>query len=105
MGWQVKHTDKGYQIKSTITGKLIHKQKWMSEQETKALMIEVELFNFFEKLIKIDKDFLYGYNVNGSRNIKGEPVANQWLMDNEDKIFDEGQDILYKHMQIKLVEK
>lgn len=104
MGWEIKHTEKGYQIKSTVSGHLIHKQEWMTEDETKSLMAEVALYEFYEKLIKIDKDFLIGYQINGKRNFEKEMTALRWLIDNEDKVEEEGKNILQRLLEIKIVD-
>lgn len=106
MGWEVKHSAKGYQITSTVSGKLIHKKKWLSKEETKAVMAEVALYDFFEKLINIDKNFLFRYSVNDQRIFDdcehGSNTALRWMMDNEDKIEAEGKNILYRLLAIKI---
>lgn len=105
MGWQISHNEKGYQIVSTVSGKVIHEKKRLTEDETKSLMAEVALEDFFEALIKIDKDFLYRYSVNGVHNFdrrEGEVGALKWMIDNGDKIEDEGQAILKKLLGIEM---
>jgi hypothetical protein len=104
MGWEIKYSENGYQITSTVTGELIHEKKWMSKDETKAFMAEVALYNFFEELIKIDKDFLYDYRVNDKLIFNdcehGSKTALSWMIDNDDKV--EGRDILNKLLAIKI---
>jgi hypothetical protein len=102
MGWEIKHTAKGYQITSTVSGKLIHKKKYMNEEETKAVMAEVALYEFFEQLIKIDKDFLIGYSINGERDFSKPKTALKWMIDNEGKIEEEGKTILNRLLAIKI---
>jgi len=107
MGWYIKHSEKGYQIISTVSDKIIHKKKWLSKEETKKLMAEVALYEFYEKLIKIDKDFLFRYSVNDKRIFNdcehGSNTALRWLIENEDKIESEGKEILNKLLAIKIV--
>lgn len=106
MGWDIKHTEKGYQITSTVSDRLIHKKKWLSKDEAKAVMAEVALYDFFENLIKIDKDFLYRYCVNDERIFEdcehGSNTALRWMIDNADKVEAEGKDILFRLLAIKI---
>lgn len=101
MGWEISHNKDGYQIISSITDEVIHEKERLTEEEVKELMAERALFEFFEKLITIDKDFLNGYQVNGKTKI-GESTAIDWIHKNYDTIPHEALSIMERLLNITI---
>lgn len=102
MGYEITHNEEGYQIKSTVSGEIIHKDKRITEEFAKSVFAEIALEEFLEKLIMIDKDFPHNYWVNGIRKHDHAKSGIRWLMDNPGKIEDEGQVVLNKLLGIDL---
>jgi hypothetical protein len=96
MGVEIKRNEKGlYQLKSGISDESYHpEKKWISEEESKKILITNEIWSFIEKVIEIDNGFPSNYRVNDIHDYKNNTKREhlQWLNDNA--YDDEGSKIL-----------
>jgi len=70
MGLEIKRNKKGlFQLKSSVDDNLIHDEKWITEDEAKAALIERAYWDFIRSVIEIDMEFPNEYHVNGKRHI------------------------------------
>lgn len=64
MGLQIKRNKKGeYKAKSSISDEN-QTDGWISEDGMKKILIEKEIWNFLEKIIEIEMNFPFHYNIN-----------------------------------------
>lgn len=86
MGLNVKkHKGTGkYKIYSSVSGQPIHENKWLSEDESKAVLIEREFYNFIKAVNEIDATFPDDYEVNGQypTNMKAKSDYLEWVVKN-----------------------
>jgi hypothetical protein len=61
-----------YQLRSTISDELYHKEEWVTLDGAKKALMESKIWNFFEQLVEIDKEFPHYYHVNGKIKIPKE---------------------------------
>lgn len=54
-----------YQLRSTISNELYHKEDWVDLETAKKTLMETKIWNFFESLVQIDMEFPNFYHVNG----------------------------------------
>lgn len=66
MGIEIKKNDKGYQMKSSVSGEKLHKG-WITEDEVKKILIERAYWKFIEQAIEIDMEFPNDYTINDVR--------------------------------------
>lgn len=84
MGTEIKRNSKGkYQMKSSISGEILHTKRWVTEEEAKIALMERAFFNFVDKIIEIDMDFPSGYQINGLRESRKDFSFNNWMLNNE----------------------
>jgi hypothetical protein len=66
MGLQIKRNGDGlYNMLSSISGERLHDAEWVTEDEAKKVLMDIEVYNFLEKMVEIDMDFPNAYSVNG----------------------------------------
>jgi hypothetical protein len=86
MGLEVKKNSKGkYKLISTISDESYHpEKKWVSENDAKKILIEVEFLKFIKKTLEIDKCFPTDYYINGVKDFKSNSKSEflRWLIDN-----------------------
>jgi len=85
MGLDVKRNKKGlYKAKSSISGKSVNGDGWVTEDEFKKILIDRAFFKFIEETIRIDMEFPSGYGVNGNREIIDEKhnAGSEWMIKN-----------------------
>lgn len=101
MGLQITHNKKGYRIKDSVSDMFIHEKKYLNENEVKVVLIERKLISFFEEVIKIDLDFLSGYNVNGKFHKQPREITGlQFILD----CFDNGKGPWHEQIEAKAQE-
>lgn len=83
MGLQINRNEKGlYSMKSTISDESYHpKKKFISEDEAKKILITNELYDFIEKIVKIDMEFPKRYKVNDTICNDEKPSFYDWQKD------------------------
>lgn len=70
MGLEIKRNKEGlYSVKSSISGDLLHDDKWLTEDEIKKLLIEESFSNFIRNVVEIDMEFPNGYYINNKRKV------------------------------------
>lgn len=82
----IKKSNKGYKIFHAASDEMIHDKILKTEDDVKRVLINTVLRKTFQEIVKIDKDFLNGYYVNGkpvrSRDITAMEFIITSLRDN-----------------------
>ena len=69
MGISIKSKNKKgitlYQLRSSISNELLHKEEWVDTDGAKKALINDELWDFIAKAQRIDMDFPNGYRIDG----------------------------------------
>jgi len=103
MAYIISKSDKGYQIKSSISNEFYHnKNKFLSEDEMKALLIENKFIDFLESVASIELDFPDAYTINNNRK-KTQSFAS-WRVENnfDHEKFEELVEKTLKRVGIKI---
>jgi hypothetical protein len=108
MGLEIKKNEKGkYQMKSSISGEILHKG-WITEDEVKKILIERTYWNFINQVIEIDMEFPNDYTIDGVRIWEKEKsgkaisfILEHLTNDTTDKIYEKGKEIIDR-LKIKL---
>lgn len=97
---KVKKVDM-YQLRSSISDELYHKEKWITLDEAKKVLIENSFWKFFETIVEIGNFFPQGWSVNGlsSNNVKFlEHSLSNYLIKNGGKKLDaDFQEIMQRY--------
>jgi hypothetical protein len=102
MGTEIKRNAKGlYQLRSTISDELKHKDRWVSEDDAKKSLIKDVLWRMIEDVVKIELDFPEDYRVNGVTKV-GSRKGLQFIVDSyksteSSPIHDKFLEIIKKH--------
>ena len=102
MAYEIKSKNKNgielYQIKCTITDTLYHKNKWITLDEAKKVLINENLWNCIDKTIDIQMSFPTGYRVNDVFTLKSKDFYN--YLDKQHKLNDDGKQQFEDFIQI-----
>lgn len=82
MGLQIKrNSKKQYQLKSSISDELLHDEKWISENDTKKVLIERAYLNFIKATVEINMDFPNSYQINDKYEYSKNHISfNEWWL-------------------------
>lgn len=104
MGTSIKKNKDGlYQLKSTVSNEVLHKKKWITEDDAKKVFIEKILWKAIEDIVCVEMDFPYGYFINGKMQIpltdrkRGLEFILECYKSDEDGIYKKFMEVIKKH--------
>lgn len=69
-----------FQLTSSISGEMLHEDEYITENESKKILVNTELWKFLKKVIEINMEFPKGYYING-KSIPTDNQFNQFIID------------------------
>jgi len=98
MGLIVKTKGDLYQLISSVSDERLHDEKWITEKDAKALLIEKAWWDFIKNSIEIYMDFPNGYGNHNRADRKGL----EWLIANwNDEKIKQKFDEICKELEIE----